>query len=88
MIRPPAVHGLSLSGLLLTAALAACVTGCGAGSGGRLETGYRYRPLNSTTVERRAFYSDPYSVEARMAEVSGDDDSGPRQRTRMPDERR
>ena len=34
-----------------------------------LETGYRYDPLNSTTVQRRAFYADPYSVEARRAEM-------------------
>ncbi len=34
-----------------------------------LETGYKYQPLNSTTVERRAFYADPYSIEARRAEA-------------------
>ena len=34
-----------------------------------LETGYRYQPLNSTTVQRRAFYADPYSLEARRAEM-------------------
>jgi hypothetical protein len=35
----------------------------------RLETGYRYRPLNSSAIERRAFYADPYSIEARQAEA-------------------
>lgn len=33
-----------------------------------LETGYQYQPLNSTSVQRRAFYADPYSIEARRAE--------------------
>lgn len=35
----------------------------------RLETGYGYRPLNSSPIERRAFYADPYSIEARQAEA-------------------
>ena len=34
-----------------------------------LETGYQYQPLNSTSVQRRAFYADPYSIEARRAEA-------------------
>lgn len=85
MSRPPAVHGLSLLAALAGAALV--LAGCSAGSGGRLETGYRYRPLNSTSVERRAFYSDPYSVEARLADTGGDD-TNPRQRNRQLNERR
>lgn len=35
----------------------------------RLETGYRYRPLSSSALERRAFYADPYSIEAGRAEA-------------------
>ena len=42
------------------------VSGCGASN--ELETGYAFQPLNSTAVERRAFYADPYSLEARKAE--------------------
>jgi hypothetical protein len=34
-----------------------------------LETGYQYQPLNTSVVQRRAFYADPYSVEARRAEA-------------------
>ena len=83
MPRPPAAHTLS-RGLALGGALVALhvATGCGTGSGGRLETGYRYRPLNSTVVERRAFYADPYSVEARMAEIGNDDGANPAPRQR------
>ena len=41
------------------------LTGC---RGGTLESGYAYRPLDSTTVERRGFYADAYSLDARRAE--------------------
>lgn len=34
-----------------------------------LETGYQYQPLNSSSIERRAFYADPYSIEARRAQA-------------------
>ena len=34
-----------------------------------LETGYQYQPLNSTNIQRRAFYADPYSIEARRAQA-------------------
>ena len=40
----------------------------GCGTTGVLETGYDYRSLNSTEVERRAFYADAYSLEAIRAQ--------------------
>ena len=49
-----------------TATTALCAAaGC---TSNKLESGYAYRPLNSSTVERRAFYADPYSLDARRAE--------------------
>ena len=60
---------LKARGPLLLVVLPGLVLGCGSQ---QLETGYRYRPLNSTTVERRAFYADPYSLEARQAEAERD----------------
>lgn len=45
----------------------------------RLETGYRYRPLNSSAIERRAFYADPYSMEAQQAEAQRSEGWSPAQ---------
>jgi len=39
-------------------------TGCGMD----LETGYKYRPLGASAVERRAYYASPYSPEKNAAE--------------------
>lgn len=58
--------------LLLAAATVAttCSIGCSLFRPDHtLETGYQYEPLNSTSVQRRAFYADPYSIEARRAEA-------------------
>lgn len=44
----------------------------GCGDSNRLETGYRYQPLGSTSVERRAFYADPFSEEAMRGEAQSD----------------
>ena len=38
------------------------------GCGPQLETGYKYRPLNSTVEQRRAYYAPPYSPEQAKAE--------------------
>ena len=38
-----------------------------AGCGMKLETGYAYRPLNSTEAQRRAYYASPYSPEKSAA---------------------
>lgn len=52
------------------------VAASGGGCGGQqLETGYRYRPLGRTDVERRAFYASPFSKEARMAEQQQESDA-------------
>ena len=40
------------------------VNGCGM----ELETGYNYRPLNATPVQRRGYYASPYSQEKAAAE--------------------
>ena len=39
---------------------------------GKLVTGYEYRRLGSTEVQRRAFYADRYSVEAVRSRQQGD----------------
>jgi hypothetical protein len=39
-----------------------------AGCGMQLETGYAYRPLNSTEAQRRAYYASPFSPEKSAAE--------------------
>jgi hypothetical protein len=41
-----------------------CIAGCGMD----LETGYKYRPLGASAVERRAYYASPYSPEKNAAE--------------------
>ena len=61
---PSAAAALALAVVVGATALA----GCGS-SQHRLETGYEYQPLNSTSIERRAYYADPYSIEARQAEA-------------------
>lgn len=55
-----------VAALLVSLPLAGFLAGC---ESHRLETGYEYQPLNSSSVERRAFYADPYSLEARRAEA-------------------
>lgn len=45
-------------------------TACaGLGCGGKLETGYRYRPLGESQAQRRAYYAGPFSPEARAAQM-------------------
>jgi len=38
------------------------------GCGMDLETGYKYRPLGASAVERRGYYASPYSPEKSAAE--------------------
>ncbi len=38
------------------------------GCGMELETGYKYRPLSATPVQRRAYYASPFSPEKTAAE--------------------
>jgi hypothetical protein len=40
------------------------------GCGMDLETGYKYRPLGASSVERRGYYANPYSPEKSAAEQS------------------
>ena len=68
--RNVTLAAVALIGLIGAASLA----GCGEQ---RLESGYAYRPLNSSLVERRAFYVDPYSLEARRAEAEAGPDRSP-----------
>lgn len=50
------------------------ITGCGM----QLETGYAYRPLNSTEAQRRAYYASPFSPEKSAAEKDkGGGNAGP-----------
>jgi hypothetical protein len=37
----------------------------------QLETGYTYTPLGDSPARRRGYYADPFSPEARAAQVSG-----------------
>lgn len=50
-------------------------TGCGM----QLETGYAYRPLNSTEAQRRAYYASPFSPEKSAGEKDkgGGGNAGP-----------
>lgn len=69
IIRPRATRRLA-GGALAYAAIVVALLAGGCGSKTHtLESGYVYEPLNSTSVERRAFYADPYSIEARRAEA-------------------
>lgn len=52
---------------------AACIGGCGM----QLETGYQYRPLNASAVQRRAFYASPFTDEKSAAEQEKKSDKGP-----------
>ena len=48
-------------------------TGCSM----ELETGYKYRPLNATPVQRRGYYASPYSMEKAAAEQEAKQGSHP-----------
>lgn len=50
-----------------------------AGCGTELETGYKYRPLGASAVQRRAYYASPYSPEKSAAEQE-QSQSGPKPR--------
>jgi hypothetical protein len=50
-------------------------TGCGSA---RLETGYQPNPIGTTNVQRRAFYSGPFSPEARQAQIQEIQERGSR----------
>ena len=62
--------------------IALALIGCGGAN--RLETGYAYRPLGSNVDERRAFYANRFSAEARRAAQAEDgpqrQPAGPRAR--------
>ncbi len=47
------------------------------GCGMELETGYKYRPLNATPVQRRGYYASPYSQEKAAAEQEAKQGSHP-----------
>ncbi|MEM1012863.1 MAG: hypothetical protein AAGI46_11670 [Planctomycetota bacterium] len=66
------VTATSLGGLALL------LGGCSSGVN-RLETGYRYQSLNDTEFDRMAYYVDPFSTEARVAEAAArsNDQVGP-----------
>ena len=65
MTRVPPFVRRRPAGIVAATGFVLAVAGC---STHELESGYAYRPLNSSTVERRAFYADPYSLDARRAE--------------------
>ena len=70
---------------LAACCLAVLVATLGCGGPNRLETGYVYTPLNTSPVEQRAFYADPYSGEAqRAAAEAGQDEETFRQSSRGP----
>lgn len=55
------------------AALALFLGGCGM----QLETGYQYRPLNASAVQRRAYYASPFTQEKTAAEQEKQGSNGP-----------
>jgi hypothetical protein len=57
----PATAALALAAGLVLAGL----TGC---KGAELETGYKPRALDSSTIQRRAYYAGPFSPAARQAQ--------------------
>jgi hypothetical protein len=62
--------GCTIGGIVV---LAAYLGGCGM----QLETGYQYRPLNASAVQRRAFYASPFTDEKSAAEQEKKGDKGP-----------
>jgi hypothetical protein len=60
----------------LVAGMAFCAAGVG-GCGMQLETGYQFRPLNATEVQRRAFYASPFTDQKSAAEQEKKADKGP-----------
>lgn len=54
---------------LLTFGVIVTLACAGLGCGGKLETGYRYRPLGESQAQRRAYYAGPFSPEAREAQM-------------------
>lgn len=49
------------------------LVGISAGCSSALETGYAYRPLGSTSTERRGYYASPFTPEAAAAAQSRSD---------------
>ena len=56
------------AGLLRFAVMSLVFVGFAGGCGMDLETGYKYRPLGASAVERRGYYASPYSAEKNAAE--------------------
>lgn len=54
--------------------VAAALTAVGCQS--TLEDGYKPRPLNASTAQRRAYYASPFTPEAAAAEQEHPNDSG------------
>lgn len=48
-----------------------------AGCGMQLETGYQYRPLNASAIQRRAYYASPFTAEKSAADQEKKGDKGP-----------
>jgi hypothetical protein len=65
---------LKMSCLVGGAALAAAYAG---GCGMQLETGYQFRPLNASSVQRRAYYASPFTDEKSAAEQEKKSDKAP-----------
>lgn len=49
------------------------LSGCGV----QLETGYQYRPLSASAVQRRAYYASPFTQEKIAAQQEKQGDKGP-----------
>ena len=59
---------------LIAVLYAGMLAGCG---GGKLETGYAPRKLNSSEAERRGYYAAPFTREAREATQEQKYDANP-----------
>lgn len=80
--RLPTVGAARPAALALLAVLfAAAAGGCG---GGKLATGYQYRPLGASDTQRRAYYAPEYSREAAMAQQERPAATDPRPRRPNP----
>jgi hypothetical protein len=65
MQRQQFKDGLSHAGTWVVVPLVFLTVGCSM----ELETGYKYRPLSATPVQRRGYYASPYTQEKAAAQA-------------------
>lgn len=71
----------TLSIAVIAAVLLPNLAGC---AQDKLETGYVYTPLGDSNSKRRGYYADPFSPEARAAQVERTTEAGDAGNRRVP----